>query len=155
MRRFVVTSYTVKQLRGRLSAHNIRTLQRMSEEEIKDIVDRAVSRGMNSGLVQSFENADGRGLMVDITEDLGCELWAFTRPDRAKGSGELTGKTAVVTVMDHAFVDRLKVLGGLGKVTVQDAKEIAAAPLEDTEPRLISYYNKDHRPCTAECLAKD
>jgi hypothetical protein len=155
MRRFVITAYTTRKLRDRLRAHGRKELLKLADEPLRDLLDKAVGKGMDHGLVQSFKNNDGEGYMVDVTDALGCELWAFTRPDRTRESRGITGKWAVVTVMDHAFVDRLNALGGLGKVSIEDAKEIAKAPLEDTEPRLITYRNKDAKPCTAECLAKD
>ena len=155
MRRFVITTYTTKKLRDRLRVHGKRDLLKLADEPLRDLLDRAVSEGMDGGAVQSFQNNDGEGFMVDVTEALGCELWAFVRPDKTRDGRSITRKWLIVTVMDHAFVDRLNALGGLGKVTVEDAKAIAQAPLEDTEPRLVTYRNKDAKPCTAECLAKD
>jgi len=58
-------------------------------------------------------------------------------------------------VMDHELVSRLEPLGGLGKVSMEDVKDIIRSPPEETEPRLISYLNIGSKPCTAECLTRD
>jgi hypothetical protein len=150
-RYFVVTDYAVGRLRERLEKRNRRALLAQDNEALKDLLDEAVVFGLEDNRVKTFDNADGKGVMVDVEAVLALPLWAFLRPDRTK-SGMATGKQVVVTVMEHSLVDRLNACGDMGRF---DEKKLQALADAENEVRLVSWKNGSPEYKTQRCLSKE